>query len=70
MSDVFVRQATLPLCVKGQVLLDEDGNYNVYINSKYPYESQVEALKHELRHIKNDDFAGARPIRDVERLPR
>lgn len=37
-------------------ILDQDGNHNVYINNRLSYDGQIEAFKHELKHIKNGDF--------------
>lgn len=68
MNDVFIRYMNLPHYVKGQVLLDENGDYNVYINNNYGIEVQQQTLEHELNHIKKQDFYNALPIRDIERL--
>ncbi|WP_317855630.1 hypothetical protein [Chakrabartyella piscis] len=36
---------------------DDNGFFNIYINSKLSVEMQKEALEHELRHIQRNDFA-------------
>lgn len=56
MDDTIVRYVDLPCSVRGVTVLDFDGNYNVYINSRLSYDVQQGALEHELNHIKNNDF--------------
>lgn len=36
--------------VKGCSVIDEDGNQNIYINSRFNAESQKETAEHELKH--------------------
>ena len=62
-----VRLMDLPLGVKGFVAESPDGHYNVYLNSRYNYETQIHAGKHELDHIANDDLHNDKPIQAVER---
>lgn len=66
MGDIFVRLYALPPGINGLTILDSDGNYNVYINSQLPQHKHVEVYRHELKHIQNNDFYNAKPIRDVE----
>jgi Zn-dependent peptidase ImmA (M78 family) len=54
MGDFFVR--IINIDVPGVTVLDEDGNYNVYINARLSYEQRKEVLKHELKHIGKDHF--------------
>lgn len=67
-NDVFVRCIKLPHFVKGQILLDENGDYNVYINDQMSCDMQRKTLQHELNHIENDDFNNNLTISDIERL--
>lgn len=53
---IFLRYRDFDLSVKGFTVLDEDGNYNIYINSRYSYDCRVATLAHEMDHIKNGDF--------------
>ena len=53
LGDIFIRGIELPLTVKGVTVLDCDGNFNVYINILLSYETQRNATKHEIKHIKN-----------------
>lgn len=52
----FIRGLELPLTVRGVTVLDEDGNYNVYINILLSYDTQQKAAKHELKHITSEHF--------------
>lgn len=57
MNDVFVRYSKeLPYTVHGMVIMDENSDYNVYINSRLSCVEQEKAIEHELLHIKNGDF--------------
>jgi len=67
LNEVIVRQVKLPLFIKGQVLLDEDSDYNIYINSEYPIDVQADVLTHELRHVDRGDFDSKLSVIDLER---
>jgi Zn-dependent peptidase ImmA (M78 family) len=54
MDNVYVRLDDLPDGVRGFVSLDEDGDYNVYINKDLSYDQQMSTLAHEIIHIDND----------------
>lgn len=56
MEDVFIRPVSLPPRVRGITTVDENGDFNVYVNSSLPYELQEQAVKHELCHIKSGHF--------------
>lgn len=57
----------MDLTVPGVTVLDEDGNYNVYINARLSFEERQKAFAHELRHIKKDHFFDDRPIDEIEK---
>ena len=63
----MVRLIDLPTGVGGLVSEDETGFLNIYINARYGYYEQRKSLRHELRHIKNDDLHNDRDIRQIER---
>ncbi len=46
----------MPLHVKGLTVKDENGDYNIYLNSDIPDEKRVNAFRHELEHIKHGHF--------------
>ncbi len=53
----MVRYLDLPTRTRGVTVEDDNGFFNIYINSKLSVEMQKEALEHELRHIQRNDFA-------------
>lgn len=68
MDEVIVRLQDMPTKMKGVTLLDESGDYNVYINSRLSADSQREVLNHEMLHIRRDDFYNDLTIREAEKL--
>lgn len=62
MGDIFVRGIELPLTVKGVTVLDSDGNFNVYINILLSYDTQQQAVIHEVKHIKKEHFYDFEPV--------
>ena len=68
MNDVFVRYSTeLPYKVHGMVIMDENSDYNVYINPHLSIEEQDRAAKHEMAHIRNGDFNNGIPVEIAEK---
>ena len=51
-----VRYIALPYTVRGVTVVSEDDFYNIYINSLLPYEEQKKVLRHELTHVRRNDF--------------
>lgn len=64
----FVRIINMPVCIKAWTTVDEDGNYNIYINARLPQEMQVKALEHEREHIERDDHYSHLPIITIENI--
>lgn len=56
MDDVFVRFLDLPTACKGAVRLDQNGDYNVYLNPAHGPDVLRETYAHELRHIASGDL--------------
>ena len=48
-------------------MIDDEGDFNIYINNKLAPSQQREVLEHEKRHIHYDDFASFEDIRKIER---
>ena len=65
-DNVIVRMIDLPPGIGGAVMEDEDGTYNVYINSRHGYYAQLDDLDHELAHIEHDDLHNSDPIEVIE----
>jgi hypothetical protein len=68
--DFFVYLVSFPLNVKGNGLLalNDDGTYSVYINSKASVEAQKKAMRHEYRHMADDDMFGDKSITSIEKV--
>lgn len=69
MKDVFVRVLDFPTTIQGTVVEDENGDFNVYINSRIADAMQKKALVHELVHIERNDFE-KESFKDAERFNR
>lgn len=53
---IRVLENGLPLSVHGTTVLDENGDYNVYINGRISDEARTKAARHELEHIRRGHF--------------
>ena len=68
MDNVVVRLIdSLPCSVRAFTVVDENGDYNVYLNSKLSHEQLRRSYKHELQHIQNRDFDSQLPAHIIER---
>ncbi|MEI6100915.1 MAG: hypothetical protein WCP73_03660 [Eubacteriales bacterium] len=57
MGDIFIRFVSFPtLRVYGATALDENGDYNIFIDERLSNEKKLETYKHEVLHIKNRHF--------------
>ncbi len=61
-SYIFVRLVPLPLAVRAVTLPNDDGTFDIYVNSNLPEELQHRALEHELKHIRKDHFYNDDPV--------
>ena len=59
---IFVRMIALPEAVRAVTIPNNDGTFDIYINSCLPEELQNRALKHELEHIQQDHFYNEDPV--------
>lgn len=66
MNAVIVRLIDAPPSCRGFTILDDEGDYNVYINSRLSMEAREATYRHELEHIKNDDFYSGLPAQVIE----
>lgn len=60
--NIFVRMIPLPHTVPAVVLPNDDGTFDIYINSILPEETQNKALEHELEHIRRDHLYNDDPV--------
>lgn len=65
--DYYIRFVDLPAGIKGITVLKKDF-YSVYINAGLSSEEQQKAIKHELTHIKREDFYSDAAIEEIENL--
>lgn len=65
--EYFVRILDLPPAVEGVTLPNDDGTFDIYLNSRLSPRRRKECLEHELRHIFRDHFYSERPVEDLER---
>lgn len=70
MTDYYVQYIKLPYKVKGVTIPNDDGTFNIFINSIIPPDEQEKAYLHELHHIENDDFYNEIPASIIERIAR
>lgn len=68
MDRIFTRLVDLPLTIRAYTSLDPEGNYNIYLNSRLSASMQQKAYKHELMHIKRDDFADSKTLEEAENI--
>lgn len=66
MDNIIVRLIDLPHSVNGVTVLDEEGDYNVYINAKLSRDNRHKALNHELVHIKKSHFYTDKTVQECE----
>ena len=63
--DYFVRIVQFPTAAnKAAVYLNDDGTYDIYLNSLYP--DLKEGYEHEVRHLLLDHFTSLKSIETVE----
>lgn len=54
--DIIIVYEDLPCKVKGFSTDNGDGTFTIVLNSHLNYEQQQNTLKHELKHIHQNDF--------------
>lgn len=67
MKEIFVRTIPMPIRIRAFTLPDEQGDYNIYLNSLLTEEQQKCSLAHEKQHIENDDFSKGLSAVEIER---
>jgi len=60
--DVFIRGIPLPTAVRGCVLPNEDGTYDIYYNSRLCGEECRRAVQHELEHLRRGHLYDFHPV--------
>ena len=62
---VYTHLLPLPMRVKGYTVLMED-TYTVVINSNLSDQARLEAYRHEIDHIRKDDFRKSDNVNAIE----
>ena len=65
--DYVVHYPVLPRGVEGVSVPNEDGSFDIYINSLLPEEARPAVLEHELAHIRSGHFSIDLPVSVMER---
>ena len=66
MDDIVCRIIELPLRVNAVTVVDENGDFNVYVNSHLSRNEQKKAYKHECRHIGRQHFHSNKSVKTCE----
>ena len=67
MTDYYLRLVELPRKVEGVTVPNDDGSFDIYINSLLSPQRRREVLEHELAHIRREHFYLDMPISLMER---
>ena len=66
-DDYAVVMVNLPGDILAAVRINQDGYPTIYVNDCLSIAARREALRHELRHLKNGDFHNHLTIYDAEK---
>ncbi len=67
MNDCNIRYLDFPnRSVKAVTFPNDDGSFDIYLNTLYPEPALEDALRHELEHIRRGHFYSDKPIREKE----
>lgn len=68
MNDIFIRLVRFPsLSVPSAVMMDPEGDYNIYIDERLSPEARYHRLNHEIRHIAGHHFDDDVIVSDAEK---
>lgn len=66
MDAVIIRKIDLKYAAAGITVMDNNGDYNIYLNDRLSADAQAEALRHEIRHIQQGHFYSMEDITVLE----
>lgn len=66
MNYILIRELEMPITIRAFTVPDENGDFNIYVNSLLSNEAKEKSLSHEKRHIKNNDFASSEIVKLIE----
>lgn len=67
MGDILTRVIALPAGVRAMTVIDENGDYNIYINAALTREAAARAMRHEMRHIRQGHFNTDKTVAECEK---
>lgn len=56
MNDIFIRLTQFPNRVKAMTVIDENADFNIYLNSALSQDEMRKAYLHEIQHIEKKHF--------------
>lgn len=59
MDAVIIRRLNLPIDCKALTILDDNGDYNIYLNARYSADTQAVALREQVKLIQTDQLSNA-----------
>lgn len=66
-SGCSVRLIDLPYKVGAMIAIDGEDDYaTIFLNSRLSFEKQWKCLRHELKHLEDDDMFNSKGIIEVE----
>ena len=66
-GEYYIRRLPFPnRSVKAATFPNDDGTFDIYLNTLYPEAVQEQALRHELEHIRLGHFYSDKPIAEKE----
>ena len=66
-DEYYIRRLDFPnRSVKAATFPNDDGTFDIYVNTLFPEPVQEQALRHELEHIRLGHFYSDKPIRQKE----
>lgn len=66
MDNIIMRLIELPRRVNAVTVTDDDGDYNIYFNSRLSEHEVKKALRHEIKHITFNHLYDKRTVADDE----
>ena len=67
-ADFFVRYVKLPDGFAGCCIPNDDTTFSVYLDPRYPQEVLKDTYRHEIGHLRHDDFSiGTDPVEAEKR---
>ena len=68
MNNIVCRTVELPSRINAVTVIDESGDFNIYVNARLSADERLRAFRHELRHIRMRHFYKAeKNVADCEK---